>query len=156
MPGVAAAAAEHARSVHTLHDGVEIFVQCVDGGKVQDFLGTPALSDHRILAVKLNPVGTPERSLGDIAAACKEVPVKWSLPGPRTSKWCVTYLSVEALGFEAHHERMRTLCRLEPNSWGVPGTLSAVDDTPTCSPDRPAGRFQPGLCRGDVQKVAND
>lgn len=119
VPGVAAAAAEHARSVHTLHDGVEIFVQCVDGGRVQDFLGTPALSDHRILAVKLNPVGTPERSLGDIAAACKEVPVKWSLPGPRTSKWCVTYLSIEALGFEAHHERMRTLCRLEPNSWGV-------------------------------------
>lgn len=47
-----------------------------------------------------------------------EVEVKWSLPGPRTAKLCVTYLSIEGLVFEVHHERMRTLCRLEANSWG--------------------------------------
>lgn len=119
VQGVAAVATEDARAVHVLHDGVSIFVQCVDGGKVDQFLGTPAAADHRILPIKHNPLGTPERSLAEVASACCEVPVKWTLTGPRTAKWCVTYLSVEAIGFETHHERMRSLCKLEPNSWGV-------------------------------------
>ncbi len=117
--GVCAIAEEHARSVHVLPDGTSIFVQCVDGGKISDFMGQPAASDHRILPIKYSPVGVPERSLAEVASACCESAVKWELPGPRTSKWCVTYLSIEGLGFEAHHERMRTLCRLEANSWGV-------------------------------------
>lgn len=117
--GVGAIAEEHARSVHVLPDGTSIFVQCVDGGKISDFMGQPAASDHRILPIKYSPVGVPERSLAEVASACCESAVKWELPGPRTSKWCVTYLSIEGLGFEAHHERMRTLCRLEANSWGV-------------------------------------
>ena len=119
VPNVGAVAADDARAVHTLNDGTAIFVQCVDGSKLEEFLGIPAASDPRILPVKLSPTGFPERSLAEVASSCQEHPVKWELPGPRTSKWCVTYLAVEALGFEAHHERMRTLCRLEANSWGI-------------------------------------
>lgn len=119
VSGIATAVVEHARLVHVLPDGQSIFVQCVDGGKVDDFLGLPAASDCRVLPLKYNALGVPERTLADVAAACREETVKWSLPGPRTAKWCVTYLSVEAIGFEAHHERMRSLCKLEPNSWGV-------------------------------------
>lgn len=117
--GVQTAMSDGAKSVHTLPDGKLIFVQCVDGSKVDDFMGRPAQCDHRILSIKYSPIGAPERSLADIASLCQEFPVKWTLPGPRTAKWCVTYLSIEGLGFEAHHERMRTLCRLEANSWGV-------------------------------------
>eukprot|EP00438_Fugacium_kawagutii_P030549 Skav235998 [mRNA] locus=scaffold348:388416:392834:+ [translate_table: standard] len=119
VSGIVSVPVEHGRLVHVLPDGQSIFVQCVDGGKVDDFLGVPALSDHRILPVKYNAMGVPERSLAEVAATCREEPVKWTLPGPRTAKWCVTYLSVEAIGFEAHHERLRSLCKLEPNSWGV-------------------------------------
>ena len=34
--GVGAIAEQHARSVHVLPDGTSIFVQCVDGGKIND------------------------------------------------------------------------------------------------------------------------
>lgn len=51
----------------------------------------PAASDHRILPIKCSPVGIPERLLAEVASACCESAVE--LPGPRTSKWCVTYLS---------------------------------------------------------------
>eukprot|EP00438_Fugacium_kawagutii_P032643 Skav206865 [mRNA] locus=scaffold898:55024:69937:- [translate_table: standard] len=106
VQGVVSPLVDGSKVVHTMAD-------------VEDFMGRPSACDYRILAVKFSPVGTPERSLAEVASLCKEVDVKWSLPGPRTSKWCVTYLSIEGLGFEAHHERMRTLCRLEANSWGV-------------------------------------
>ena len=119
VSGIATVPVENGRIVQVLPDGQSIFVQRVDGGKLDEFLGVPALSDHRVLPVKYNAMGVPERSLAEVAATCREEPVKWSLPGPRTAKWCVTYLSVEAIGFEAHHERLRSLCKLEPNSWGV-------------------------------------
>ena len=119
VSGVGVAPRDGARAVHALADGTEIFVQCVDGGKLAEFFAKPSACDPRILGVHYNPVGTPERSLSEVSALCKEQPVKWILPGPRTAKWCVTYLTIEGLGFEAHHERMRTLCKLEPNSWGI-------------------------------------
>ena len=32
---------------------------------------------------------------------------------------CISYLVVEALGFEGHHERFRNVCKVEASSWGV-------------------------------------
>ena len=119
IPNVLAAAVAGGKTVHTLANGQSIFCECLGPENVSDFNNKPSRCDLRINAVKINSVGTPERALGDIAAESVEYPVKWELTGPRTSKWCLHYLSVEALGFEAHHERFRQLCKLDASAWGV-------------------------------------
>lgn len=58
-------------------------------------------------------------SLTDLSAKCKQHDLGWKVVGPRTTKWCLSYLSVEGLGLEGHHERFRQLCKLETSSWGV-------------------------------------
>ena len=42
-----------------------------------------------------------------------------SFGGPRTARWCVSYLIVENLGLKGHHDRVRQLCRLDSSSWGM-------------------------------------
>ena len=92
---------------------------CVAKGSEQDFNARPAMCDSRILPVKLNALEAPERSLGDAVAASVEVEMGWKLTGPGTSRWCLNYLSIEGLGFEAHHERFRQLCRIDSGAWRV-------------------------------------
>ena len=95
-----------------------ILVVCVDGAEVDRFLGLPATWDKRTLPLLLNSLGFAERSLAEVD--CREAAVAWSLPGGvRSAKWCMNYLLQEGLGFEAHHERIRSLLKLEANSWGV-------------------------------------
>jgi hypothetical protein len=67
----------------------------------------------------MGPSGRQERSLASVASTCREEAVNWTLSGPRTAKWCVEFLSIEGIGLEGHHERMRTVCKLEPSTWGV-------------------------------------
>ena len=77
------------------------------------------MCDGRLLPRKLNAVGVPERPLSELVAASKEYDMGWKLAGPRTARWCLNYLVVEGIGFEAHHERFRQLCKLDNASWGV-------------------------------------
>lgn len=79
----------------------------------------PSLCDSRIVPVKLNALKTPERPLAEIVALGMQHDMGWKLHGPRTAKWCCNYLVIEGLGFEAHHERFRTLCKLDGGAWGV-------------------------------------
>lgn len=119
IPNVGVAASNGAKTVHVLPSGQSIFCECLGPDSVSDFNNKPSKCDLRINSVKINSVGTPERALGEVAAESVEYPVKWELAGPRTAKWCLHYLSVEALGFEAHHERFRQLCKLDAGAWGV-------------------------------------
>ncbi|CAE7559495.1 unnamed protein product, partial [Symbiodinium sp. CCMP2456] len=104
--GVAAPAVAGGRVVHTMPDGSELF--CL-----------PASCDGRILPRVFNALGQPERPLAEVVAASTEVEMGWKLTGPRTTLWCLNYLAVEGLGFEAHHERLRQLCRVDSNAWGI-------------------------------------
>ena len=119
ITNVAEALVKDAKAVYDAGDGVRLFVQCVDGGGRDSFLGQNTKGDSRVLPVQWNALGQPERTLKEVASLSREVEVKWSLPGPRTSQWCINYLSIEGLGFEGHHQRLRQMCRLEPTSWGV-------------------------------------
>ena len=56
--------------------------------------------------------------------AMSETAVKWTLTGPRTSKWCISYLAIEGLGFEGHHERLRQVTRADLH----PGHTRAFSD----------------------------
>ena len=118
IPGVIAALVKGAKDVHTA--GTEqVFVECVDGADLHQFMQRPARCDLRVLPQELNALGQPERSLKEIATACKETDVKWTLSGPRTAKWCINYLAVEGLGFEGHHERLRQVTKADASSWGI-------------------------------------
>ena len=118
VTGVVAALAKGAKEVH-VQGNVRVFIECVDGEDLESFMQRPSHCDHRILPQVSNALGQPERSLKEVATACNEVAVKWTLQGPRTSRWCVNYLAIEGLGFEGHHERLRTVTKADSSSWGI-------------------------------------
>ena len=117
--GVAVAQADGARTVHTLGDGSQIFCMRISEGGVVNFNNRDSACDRRILEVRFNALGSPERPLSEVVAASKEYDMKWKMVGPRTTLWCLSYLSVEGLGFEAHHERFRQLCKVDAGAWGI-------------------------------------
>lgn len=116
---VAAIQADGAKAVHVLPDGASIFVQCIDGGQHKKFMQRASGYDPRIVGQEYDALGKPECSLKDVSAKFEEISMQWNLTGPRTSRWCISYLVVEGLGFEGHHERFRQLCKIEASSWGV-------------------------------------
>lgn len=117
--GVTTAAARGAKAVHVLSSGRQLFVECVDGADLDQFKQKPSLGDPRILPLVMNAMGIPERSLKDVASKCEERKMRWQLSGPRTARWCVSYLAVENLGFEGHHERLRQVSKADASSWGI-------------------------------------
>jgi hypothetical protein len=119
VDGVTAVATISSKHLHPLPNGLSLFVMCIDQKSQADFNNRPALCDGRINGRKMNLLGSPERTLAEAAAACSEYDLGWTLTGPRTTKWCLSYLAIEGLGLEAHHERFRTLCKLESSTWGV-------------------------------------
>ncbi|CAK9052120.1 unnamed protein product [Durusdinium trenchii] len=118
VPHVVGARSRGAKQVHTV-DGRSVFVECVDGADLVKFWQRPSECDNRILPVVFNALGSPESTLKDVAVACREKDVKWTLSGPRTAKWCVNYLAVEGLGFEGHHERLRQVTKTDGSSWAI-------------------------------------
>eukprot|EP00438_Fugacium_kawagutii_P014095 Skav231798 [mRNA] locus=scaffold734:131220:155475:+ [translate_table: standard] len=118
VAGIGHAMVRGSKAVHQTGDG-PMFVECVDGADLAMFRQRPARCDIRLLPSFLNSLGQPERTLKDVAAASVEAPVGWVLSGPRTSKWCVNYLTVENLGFEGHHERLRQITKADASSWGI-------------------------------------
>ena len=108
------------RNVYTAHlMEKQLFCVCINEGLVSRFNARPSECDGRILPRKMNVLGAPEMSLSDMVSKCHLVDMGWRVAGPKTTKWCLNYLSVEGLGLEGHHERFRQLCRLETSSWGV-------------------------------------
>ena len=119
VAGVVAAAAAGVKSVHALPAGGSIFVECVRGDGRDAFLRRAGLNDPRTLGLVLDMMGRPETTLKDAAQLSIEKKMGWTLSGPRTAKWCISYLVVENMGLEGHHERFRQVCRLDASNWGV-------------------------------------
>ena len=119
VPGVVGNMVKGAKSVHALPSGKQVFVECVDGGDRAIFCQRPSSWDARTLPIDLDALGRPDCSLKEVAKKSEEKTMSWVLTGPRTARWCISYLVTEGLGFEAHHERFRQLCRIEASSWGV-------------------------------------
>lgn len=123
----------------------------MDGANLEDFLSRPGQNGFRTLKMSYNVMGEPKITLKDLSMQCKEVPVKWVLPGPRTSKWCISYLSIEGLGLEGHHERFRQICNLR-----CAGAFSIDHGSWTGAFGRSAGRMQLVEHRSAVPEVADD
>lgn len=119
VDGVGAPLVIGSKIVHTLHDGRQLFCECINESKTLEFNNRPSRCDGRVLSRKMNPLGTPEVPLGESVAQSKEYDLGWKLSGPKTAMWCLNYLAVEGLGLEGHHERFRQVCKLDSGSWGV-------------------------------------
>ena len=120
VQGVGAALVEGSKSIHTLADGSSLFVQCMKGSDVPAFKTKPGgWTDFRTTSIEQDAMGKAETSLKQVAQKSQEIEMDWTLSGPRTSRWCLSYLLVENLGLEGHHERFRQLCKLDSSSWGI-------------------------------------
>ena len=68
----------------------------------------------------MDAVDKPERSLQSVASSFQSEAVKWELPGKiRSAVWCIMFLVSEAIGFEAHHERVPLLAGVSASAWGT-------------------------------------
>ena len=119
VAGVAAAAVEGEKSVHTQANGKGLFVQCVKGKDIAAFKLKPGGWDYRTTSIEVDALGKTENSMKEVSRKSVEIKLGWTLTGPRTAKWCVSYLAIENLGLEGHHERFRQLCKLDSGSWGI-------------------------------------
>lgn len=119
VPGVNVAPSPNAKVVHTLADGSQIFCQCISLAEMEELNAKPVKMDSRLNKIRMNALGSPERPLAEVASETVEYKVDWKIAGPRTARWCLNYLVIEGLGFEAHHERVRQLCKLDVTTWGV-------------------------------------
>ena len=106
--------------VYTIPNHGDVFLRCVAGESIKDFLLLPAERDMRILPTQFNLMGSPERSLQSAATTSRQEAVIWTLPGKvRTAPWCLAYLSTENLGLEGHHEKLRSLAGVDGAAWGI-------------------------------------
>lgn len=119
VQGVGAVAVEGDKAIHVLPNGKSLFVQCVKGSNIDMFKLKPGGWDYRTTSIEKDAMGKNENNMKEVSRKSEEVKLEWNLPGPRTSKWCMSYLIIENLGFEGHHERFRQLCKLDSGSWGI-------------------------------------
>ncbi|CAK0813222.1 unnamed protein product, partial [Prorocentrum cordatum] len=109
------------RDIHILPDGVGIFVEHVDPADEAEFFDRAVATDARITPIRRNRQDRRERTWAEMTAVLKQESfgADWQLPGPRSSLWCIEFINQEGSGLLGHHERFKTACRLDWNSWGV-------------------------------------
>ena len=91
VTGVPGVAVKGGKAVHTLADGSQIFVECIDGADRGEFMRRPTKDDSRVFFQDLDALGKPDCSLKEVAAKTHETEVSWVLTWPRTSHWCISY-----------------------------------------------------------------
>jgi len=97
-----------------------LFVELVGAADLQDFLERPVRAEARVLPIRASSGGHRHRSWESIANDSRlEDFSDWPLPLPRTVPWCLDFLRREAETIERHHERFRSVCKLDSQMWGV-------------------------------------
>ena len=118
---VRTASAVGERDLHDLGGGVAIFVEFVAPAAEGEFFDRAVEGDARVLALRRNRQGRREITWREMAerVSREEFPNDWSLPGPRTSLWCIEHIDAQGGNLETHHDRFRTICKLQATDWGV-------------------------------------
>eukprot|EP00971_Amphidinium_carterae_P349731 6491187-Amphidinium_carterae.2 len=99
-----------------------VFAEKVAEEDLQEFMGRCVLNEARVLPTKRLAQGGRLRTIAEIVDVAKEKVFDerdWPMAGPRTVSWVLHYLHREGIGVEAHHERVRSMLRLEGSSYGV-------------------------------------
>ena len=109
------------RDIHDLGNGVAIFVELVTPAEDEAFFARAAAADARILAIRRDRSGKRQVTWRQLAESVSEEDLgdDWDLPGPRTTSYCIHYIDREGGDIEAHHDRFRNICKLDPQMWGV-------------------------------------
>ena len=104
-----------------LPDGKGLFVQYLQPSEEESFFDRIMASDARILPIRRSRNGRRERAWADMcsAVAKEDFGKDWTLPGCRTAAWCLEHVNAEGGSFDAHHDRFRSVCKLDASAWGV-------------------------------------
>lgn len=100
--------------------GVTYALRRMRRSDIAKFKGQEAVGDARLLAVTFQDIDRTERQWRDVSREIKGEEFKdWSLPGPRTTEWCVRFLNRRNGGPTDHHRWWVQNHSLKPDSWGV-------------------------------------
>ena len=102
-------------------DGTKFFairkMKREDMGK---FKGSEASADARLMGVCFQGVSRAERQWRDVSKEVRQETFEdWSVPGPRTSEWCVRFLNRRNGGPTDHHRWWVQNYALKNDAWGV-------------------------------------
>ena len=109
------------RDLYDAGGGEAIFVELVTPATEEAFYDRAVDADARVLGIRRNKQGRREITWREMRASVKEEDfgTDWPGTGPRTALWCIEFIDHEGLGIEGHHERFRSVCRLQASDWGV-------------------------------------
>eukprot|EP00435_Cladocopium_sp_Y103_P006291 s3214_g2.t1 len=89
-------------------------------GDVEKFKGCEASADARLLGLTFQEMNRAERQWRDVSRDIKEEKFDdWTVPGPRTTEWCVRFLNRRNGGPSDHHKWWVANHSLKPDSWSV-------------------------------------
>ena len=101
-------------------DGVCFTIRKVQEAAVAEFRGAEASADARLLGIKFQGLRRQERTWRDVSnELVQEDFSDWSIPGPRTSAWCVRFLNRRNGGPMDHHRWWMNNHNLRSDSWGA-------------------------------------
>lgn len=87
---------------------------------VDQFKGSEAAADARLLGISFQGISRAERQWRDVSKEVKEEKFgDWTIPGPRTTEWCVRFLNRRNGGPADHHRWWVQNHSLKSDSWGV-------------------------------------
>ncbi|CAK0910795.1 unnamed protein product [Prorocentrum cordatum] len=117
---VAGPAAVGTKDLHGLADGSGLFVINLRPDE-EYFFGGIVAADARTLPACRDKLGRRERSWADMRAAVTrdDFGKEWIPLGVRTAAWCLEPINAEGGSLDGHRDRFGSVCRLEPNAWGL-------------------------------------
>lgn len=87
---------------------------------IEKYKGAEASADARLLGLTFQGVDRAERQWRDVSKETTEENISdWSVPGPRTTSWCVRFLNRRNGGPTDHHRWWVQNHALKNDSWGV-------------------------------------
>ena len=89
-------------------------------GDVDKYKGSEASADARLMGVTFQGLNRAERQWRDVSKEVRQETFDdWSVPGPRTSEWCVRFLNQRNGGPTDHHRWWVQNYALKNDAWGV-------------------------------------
>ena len=100
--------------------GLSVVVRNIQAMDATEYAALEAVRDPRILDGSAYVLARPRRGWSDVCRELVETAYpSWTVPGPRTVKWCAEWLDRRSATPVAHHRQFVSVFGLKPDSWGV-------------------------------------
>lgn len=101
-------------------DGIYYAIKRMKRSEVEKFKGKEASADARLMGLSFQGLSRTERQWRDVSKEIQQETIEdWSVPGPRTSDWCIRFLNRRNGGPSDHHRWWTQNHALKPEAWGV-------------------------------------